>query len=385
MAKLPRVFQRIFGSGAGTDQISQFGSLAAGSPVFTTDPDTAQNLSNWLTGWFGAVIDGNAPAIEDMNSVLFVYAYQLAYLMQAGIAEWNASTVYYIGSLVNSSGTIYSSLTDGNTNHAVSDPANWKKIGGDIMSAIGDTIYGGVAGAQTKLGGNTSVIKNFLTQTGTGTASAAPAWAALAAPNVVEFTANGTYTPSAGCLYALVKMVGGGGGGSGAGTSGAGNGGSGGNTTVGSLLLAGGGGGGSYNNNVGAGGGCSITAPAYGFYKTGGGGSGGTITPASGGNCGGGNGGATPFGTGGGSFGVNNNPSPANSGAGGTGSGGSGVSSVSGNGGGGGGYIEAIIPAPSGTYAVVIGGSGSAGAGGAGGNGGVQGATGYVVIYEFFQ
>lgn len=53
MAKLPRVKQNIFGSGAGVNQIAQFGSLFAGSPATTTSPAVAQSLSNWLTGWRG--------------------------------------------------------------------------------------------------------------------------------------------------------------------------------------------------------------------------------------------------------------------------------------------------------------------------------------------
>jgi len=44
------------------------------------------------------------------------------------------------------------------------------------MTALGDTIYGGAAGVVTDLPGNTSTIQKFLSQTGTGSASAAPSW-----------------------------------------------------------------------------------------------------------------------------------------------------------------------------------------------------------------
>lgn len=44
------------------------------------------------------------------------------------------------------------------------------------MSAVGDAIYGGAAGVATRLAGNTTAVKQFFTQTGTGSASAAPAW-----------------------------------------------------------------------------------------------------------------------------------------------------------------------------------------------------------------
>lgn len=127
MAKLARITQKIFGSGAGTDQIGKFGSLfATGVPAYTTDPTEAMSLSNWLVGWFGAAIGGNAPAIQDVNAIPFVETYQLAYLFQAGIAEWDSGTTYYIGSLVNVSGVIYRSLTDNNTGNSIPDASNWK-------------------------------------------------------------------------------------------------------------------------------------------------------------------------------------------------------------------------------------------------------------------
>lgn len=44
------------------------------------------------------------------------------------------------------------------------------------MTDSGDIIYGGSAGAATKLSGNTTTTKKVLSQTGTGSASAAPSW-----------------------------------------------------------------------------------------------------------------------------------------------------------------------------------------------------------------
>lgn len=48
------------------------------------------------------------------------------------------------------------------------------------LTTLGDTLYAGSAGVDTRLPGNTSSTKEFLTQTGTGSASAAPAWGAIA-------------------------------------------------------------------------------------------------------------------------------------------------------------------------------------------------------------
>lgn len=52
------------------------------------------------------------------------------------------------------------------------------------MSAVGDLVYGGTAGTGTRLAGNTSTTKNFLTQTGSGAAANAPAWGTVAVADV---------------------------------------------------------------------------------------------------------------------------------------------------------------------------------------------------------
>lgn len=134
MAKIPRVYQRLFGSTATAGQVKRFGSLAAGSPFTSTDAADIQSLSQWLDGWFASVMGGNSPAIEDMNAIFFVIAQQLGYLMQAGVAEWDATTIYYIGSLVNSAGAVYVSLTDTNTNNAVTDATKWKRRTTKVVS-----------------------------------------------------------------------------------------------------------------------------------------------------------------------------------------------------------------------------------------------------------
>jgi alpha-tubulin suppressor-like RCC1 family protein len=130
MSKILRKVSKIFGSSAGTNQIAEFGSLAAGSPTFTTDPVVIQSLSNFLTGWFGAVVGANSPAIEDMNALCYLYAYQIAYLMQAGVPEYDATTTYYTGSLVNSAGSLYRSVVDNNTGNALSNSSYWALAAG---------------------------------------------------------------------------------------------------------------------------------------------------------------------------------------------------------------------------------------------------------------
>jgi hypothetical protein len=131
MAKLSRYTQKIFGSSAGSNQLGEYGSFAAGSPArysgSTITPAIIQTLSNYLTGWFGAVVGNNSPTIEDMNALCYLFAYQLAYVFQAGVPEWDSGTTYYIGSIVNDSvGNLYISLTNSNTGNALSSTANWQ-------------------------------------------------------------------------------------------------------------------------------------------------------------------------------------------------------------------------------------------------------------------
>ncbi len=129
MAKITRQPQKIFGSSAGTNQITQFGSFAAGSIAYTTNITTIQALSNYLTGWFGAVLGSENPCIEDWNALCYLFAYQLAYILQTGIAEWETTTPYYIGCFASdSTGGIYYSLTDNNTGNALSDSTKWKSL-----------------------------------------------------------------------------------------------------------------------------------------------------------------------------------------------------------------------------------------------------------------
>lgn len=52
------------------------------------------------------------------------------------------------------------------------------------MTTLGDVTYGGASGTGTRLAGNTTSTKNFLTQTGTGSVSAAPAWGTIVSADI---------------------------------------------------------------------------------------------------------------------------------------------------------------------------------------------------------
>jgi hypothetical protein len=111
--------------------MAEFGSLAASAPLTysgtTITPAIVQTLSNYLSGWFSAIVGANSPAIEDMNAICYLFAYQLSYLMGLGVAEWDAGTTYYAGSICqDGNGNLFVSLTNTNLNNALTSAANWR-------------------------------------------------------------------------------------------------------------------------------------------------------------------------------------------------------------------------------------------------------------------
>jgi hypothetical protein len=52
------------------------------------------------------------------------------------------------------------------------------------MTTLGDVIYGGASGTPTRLAGNITTAKQYLSQTGTGTVSAIPSWSTIAGADV---------------------------------------------------------------------------------------------------------------------------------------------------------------------------------------------------------
>jgi len=55
---------------------------------------------------------------------------------------------------------------------------------GQNAYAVGDILYSGVTDTLSKLAGNTTTTKKVLTQTGTGSASAAPAWDTISSGDI---------------------------------------------------------------------------------------------------------------------------------------------------------------------------------------------------------
>lgn len=135
MAKLTRAFQSLFGLNGNQSHFGQFGSRVSGPGVPSKDPATIQALSAFTdNGWLDAINAANkAPFLEDMNGLFYLLFYQICYMLQEGVPEWNAGTTYYVGSVVKKSGTVeqYSSTTDNNTGNALptrTDNGNWRYL-----------------------------------------------------------------------------------------------------------------------------------------------------------------------------------------------------------------------------------------------------------------
>lgn len=127
MAKIDRKTQKIFGSEAGSQQITAFGTAKLDNPTYTSDLDLIQN-ANFLQGWDPALEDDRAPYREDDTGLWYATTRQLAYLFQNGIAEYDDNTEYDIGSLVRFGSDIYQSKVINNLGHTLSDTTYWSKF-----------------------------------------------------------------------------------------------------------------------------------------------------------------------------------------------------------------------------------------------------------------
>jgi hypothetical protein len=188
--------------GLGASDEIQFNSIDL------ADVSSAQTLTN-------KVIDGNsntisnvpASAISNLTSANLSASAAIAFSQLAalpsgsllvGSASNVATAIALSGAIsINSSGvTTYAGvvpLNMGGTGVAAGS-ANAAFNALSPLTSVGDLIVGGASGAGTRLAGNTTTAKQFLTQTGTGSASATPAWGAIQSSDVPTLNQNTTGT-----------------------------------------------------------------------------------------------------------------------------------------------------------------------------------------------
>jgi hypothetical protein len=78
---------------------------------------------------------------------------------------------------------------------------------GQTGYTVGDTLYSSATDTLTKLAGNTSTTKQYLSQTGTGSASQAPAWATLSAADIQTGTLGATLGGTGQSSYAVGDLL----------------------------------------------------------------------------------------------------------------------------------------------------------------------------------
>lgn len=126
MAKITRKTQKIFAGGASNN--GQFGSARAGTFQTSNDIAVLQSLAAFTQGWADATISGqNLPTLEELQALHFITTSQIGYLLQDGIAEYDAGTTYYQKSIVKKAGTyeLYGSLIDDNVGQSLADVSKW--------------------------------------------------------------------------------------------------------------------------------------------------------------------------------------------------------------------------------------------------------------------
>ena len=141
MARLTRKNLKVFADSATNNGV--FGSFQAGNPTVTSDVETIQSLSAWGNGWNDATMTSKKlPPLQEFQAVQYVGSYQVAYILQEGVAEWDSNTTYYSGSWVKSNASgkweLYESTADNNTNNAVTDTTKWEVKPFDGGLAVGD-------------------------------------------------------------------------------------------------------------------------------------------------------------------------------------------------------------------------------------------------------
>jgi hypothetical protein len=111
--------------------LQAFASAAPGTErtifgdITQADDLTSQINADFLRGW-GIVGPSDQPTLEDFNAVGYTLGQLLAYLHQMGIAEYNATQEYHLGSQAVVGGIVYTSLINTNVgNTPASSPNQW--------------------------------------------------------------------------------------------------------------------------------------------------------------------------------------------------------------------------------------------------------------------
>ena len=161
-------------------------SQFSAAPAYTgTAPINVSGQTISLTGIVDATHGGTGTGTVATGDLLYGSAantwsklaigaqYKLLVSDAAGIPQWGSVALDQSAAIAGTLGT-----TNGGT--------------GLTGYTLGDMLYSGATDTISKLAGNTTTTKKFLSQTGTGAASAAPVWAQPAASDITGLAASAT-------------------------------------------------------------------------------------------------------------------------------------------------------------------------------------------------
>ena len=145
MATLTRKTQKVFAGNANGDMLAVMGTMQTGNPVYSADVEALQNNAAYTKGWSDAILNDKAPYMEEMNGVQYGFGYQIAYLLQEGIPEYDTGTNYSDTSIVkvveDNNLVLYHSLIDNNQGVAdITTSADWSRLYIVDFGKIGDPI-----------------------------------------------------------------------------------------------------------------------------------------------------------------------------------------------------------------------------------------------------
>lgn len=161
MTKYTRITGKVFGSSADPTgsvdptigaTIGQFGSALAGTYNGTADIATIQGLPAWQDGFIGAVTPNTQfPPLPEMTGFGKVLSYQLCYLLQQGVAEYDSGTTYYEGNWVSYNKELYVAKQDNFSNQLPTNTTYWTKFTGGSSRNLGEYVTSSLPSTDTTL------------------------------------------------------------------------------------------------------------------------------------------------------------------------------------------------------------------------------------------